>query len=103
SGGIENYLLRFLGKFSDEFSEVLVFCKSGRGGELENRYVKLKNVRLKKTKVGNFNLLHYLRLYFWFRSHRDYVVCDFTGNFAAPVIAMAKLSCLKKRVVFYRS
>lgn len=103
SGGLENYLLRFLKQFSNRFEDIVVFCKSGQGGALEEQFRRIANVQIHKQKVGNFNIVDYFRLRKWFYAYRDYAVCDFTGNFAAPVLLVAKTLKIQRRIVFYRS
>jgi hypothetical protein len=39
SGGIENYLLRFLQYKHASFNQVYVYCKSGHAGQLESDYL----------------------------------------------------------------
>jgi len=103
SGGLENYLLRFLTAYSVQFEDVVIFCKGGRGGVLEEQYVRLVNVRVKKQKIGNYHVHQYFYLANWFRDYRDYTVCDFTGNFAGPVVTAAAFAGISNRIVFYRS
>lgn len=103
SGGLENYLLRFLKHHGKDFKEVIVFCKGGRGGILENQYLEINNVRIVKRLVGTYHPHHYLKLKTWLKQHEDYIVCDFTGNFAGPVLKIAEQAGIKKRMVFYRS
>jgi len=103
SGGLENYLLRFLKVYSSKFNEAIVVCRSGRGGVLENEYTALPNVTVLKKKVGNFHINHYIDLFFWLQKKKSYIVCDFTGNFAAPILELSKWVGIKKRIVFYRS
>lgn len=103
SGGLENYLLRFLTTYSVRFEDVVIFCKGGRGGVLEEQYLNLVNVRVKKQKIGNYHVHHYLYLANWLRSYRDYSICDFTGNFAGPVLIAAAYAGISNRLVFYRS
>lgn len=102
SGGLENYLLRFLQYKASEFSEVFVFCKGGKGGQLEEEYLKIQNLKIVKQKVSFFNILDYLKIQKFIKKNEIDVVCDFTGNFAGLVLFVAKLSKVKNRVVFYR-
>src|SRR5690606_39960515 len=59
SGGIENYLLRFLSVKHSEFRNVFVWCKSGSDGQLDSEYLKLDNVSLIKRKLGYFDIASY--------------------------------------------
>ena len=58
SGGLENYLLRFLQYKHSSYNTVYIYCKSGKGGQLEDDYLKLDNVVIVKDKIGflSFNL-----------------------------------------------
>lgn len=101
SGGIENYLLRFL-KYSEDEIKPYIFCKSGEFGELECKYKKIKNIELKQLEIGYFNFLSLIRLYFFLKKNQIETICDFTGNFAGLIIFVAKCSGIKKRIAFYR-
>lgn len=103
SGGIENYLLRFLQYKHSEFNKVYVYCKSGGGGQLENDYLEIPNVEIIKRKHSYFDLLSYTWMYQFLKLNNISVICDFTGNFAGLPIAVAALSGVKTRIVFYRS
>lgn len=103
SGGLENYLYRFLNIYASTFTNVIIFCKGGRGGILEEKFQELRNVEIIKQNVGNFHPHHYIKLALWLKKHKDYVVCDFTGNFSAPVLCVASTLQIKKRISFYRS
>jgi len=103
SGGIENYLLRFIRMFSTEFEKITVFCKSGQGGQLENQYLEFKNVSIVKRKIGYYSLNDYKYLHKFF-SINDYTgICDFTGNFAGLIQLIAKYNKIDKRITFYRN
>jgi len=102
SGGLENYLLRFLQYKVEEFAEVEVYCKSGRGGQLESDYLKLPNVRITKRKLGYFNISSYLALKTYLEKGKYDVICDFTGNFAGLPLLVGKYAGVKNRTVFYR-
>ncbi|MDY6025502.1 glycosyltransferase [Bergeyella zoohelcum] len=102
SGGIENYLLRFLKYKADAFSEIVVFCKNGKDGQLDKGYLQIPNVRLKKQRLSFFNPLHYMKLIQYFKDEQFDVVCDFTGNFAGLVLWSAKQAKIKNRIAFYR-
>ncbi|MCC2591361.1 glycosyltransferase [Chryseobacterium sp. MFBS3-17] len=103
SGGLENYLLRFLKYKHTEFSDIIVYCKGGKGGILEEEYKKIPNVKIIKNTIGTVHPKDYINLYKWLKGYSDYSICDFTGNFAGPVLWSAKKAGIKKRIVFYRS
>lgn len=101
SGGIENYLLRFLRHYESDI-DATVYCKGDVFGELESQYRKFSNVRLIKSKIGYFNFKAYYALYNFLKKENFHSVCDFTGNFAGVIIWIAYLSGVKKRIAFYR-
>lgn len=103
SGGLENYLLRFLKEYSSEFEEVIVYCKGGKGGVLEDDYLSIPNIKIFKKHIGNYHVHHYLSLFRWLKKHSDFSVCDFTGNFSGLILFVSKMTGVRKRIVFYRS
>ncbi|WP_380747789.1 glycosyltransferase [Salinimicrobium flavum] len=100
SGGLENYLLRFLTHQKDKI-DATVYCKAGYIGELEQEYQKI-GVKLKAFSFDYFNLLHFYNLYEDFKRNNYDSVCDFTGNIAAFPLLIAKTLKVNKRIVFYR-
>lgn len=102
SGGIENYLLRFLKEKHSNIADITVFCKGGFGGQLEAEYLKIDNIRIVKKKVGYFDPFVYLYLYRFLKKGGYTTVCDFTGNFAGLMLAIASVVGIKKRIAFYR-
>lgn len=102
SGGIENYLLRFLQYKSDSFREIHVYCKSGRGGQLEEKYRDIVNLKIIKNHLGFFSIKKYLALRSYLKDERFDAVCDFTGNFAGLPLLTAKKAGVPRRIAFYR-
>lgn len=102
SGGIENYLLRFLKEKNNNFSKIYIYCKSGKDGQLENEYLKLKNIFIVKNKLNYINLMNYINLILFFKKNKINIICDFTGNFAGLTLLTAYISDIDKRVAFYR-
>lgn len=98
-GGIETYLLRFLSYDKDVCN--IVMCKSGKYGELYEKYVAVAD-GLSSEYLGYFNVCGYWRFFLYLRRSDFDVVCDFTGNFAGLPLFMAKLAGIKKRIAFYR-
>lgn len=102
SGGIENYLLRFLREKGCMFERVFVWCKSGMSGQLDGAYLLMSNVDLVKIKLGYFDVLSYKRLRRFLAVNEVDVVCDFSGNFSGRVMASAVSAGVKNRVSAYR-
>lgn len=103
SGGLENYLLRFLTEKGDCFSDIYVWCKSGSTGQLENKYNKLANVNVVSKRFGFFSALSYLKLTLFIRRENISGVCDFTGHFSAWVLLFSLFGGVNKRVASYRN
>lgn len=102
SGGLENYLLRYLNYDTDR--EVDILCKSGIGGALEDRYLnRLSPSNIIKRKIGYFNIFDFIWFYKLLKKNNYNVVCDFTGNFAGIPMVCAKLANISKRISFYRN
>src|SRR5690606_6427639 len=40
---------------------------------------------------------------YWLKNYKDFVICDFSGNFAGPVIFIAKVLNISKRITSYRN
>lgn len=102
SGGIENYLLRFLRDKSKDFSEIFVYCKSGRGGQLEDDYIELNNVKVIKKSLSYLYSYRYKELTSFFIKNDISVICDFTGNFSGLVLKAAHSANISNRITFYR-
>lgn len=101
SGGIENYLLRFLKKYHKQI-DATVFCKGDALGELEKQYRTLSNVRIVKNKISYLPVTSQIKLYRYLKEEKFDAVCDFTGNFAGLVLKQAKKCGVKNRLAFYR-
>lgn len=103
SGGLENYLLRFLKNKHEKFNRVYVYCKSGNGGQLEEYYNKLSNVEIIKEKLGFLDIFSYKKLGVFFKKNKVNIVCDFTGDFSGRVLNTARKYGVTNRVASYRS
>jgi glycosyltransferase involved in cell wall biosynthesis len=102
SGGLENYLLRFLNYKHEAFEEIIVYCKGGYAGQLENEFLKIPNVKIHLEKVSYYNPSTYFNIFQFFKINHIDVVCDFTGNFAGLILLSAWFAKVSKRVAFYR-
>lgn len=102
SGGLENYLLRFLQYKAECFGEIIVFCKGGKSGQLEEKYRAISDLTIHVKQISYFNPKDYIYLYKFFKRNSIKSVCDFTGNFAGLILFTAKCANISKRVSFYR-
>lgn len=101
SGGIENYLLRFLSHYQGNIDAV-VYCKAGYEGVLVNEFRNL-NVRVIPFRLGYFNPLQYIKFYKEIKFQKFDSIVDFTGNMAGLIMLVSRVVSIKKRIVFYRN
>lgn len=99
-GGLETYLLRFV-RFLNKSSESVVFCKSGRMGELEQAF-RDAGARVVAFPLGYIRVWDYWRFYRFLRREKFTSVCDFTGNFAGIPLLCARVAGVNVRVAQYR-
>lgn len=103
SGGIENYLLRYLLNEHKKFKKIFIYCKSGKGGQLENEYLSIPNIVIVKRRISYWNIWDFINFRCFLKSLTISIVCDFTGNFSGPILFIATTANVTKRVAFYRS
>lgn len=103
SGGLENYLLRFLRYRAKSFNKIYVLCKSGVGGQLEQDYTAIGNVEIIKQSIKKIDPSALKQIQGLFANKKIDAVCDFTGNFAGRILKTAKKAGVKDRIVFYRN
>lgn len=101
SGGIENYLLRFLRHYEGRFLPTVV-CKSGHYGALYEEYRKIKNIDVVPFPIGFYSPLNFWKFKNFLAFHRPDSIVDFGGNFAGLPIWAAKLAGIENRITFYR-
>jgi len=101
SGGIENYLLRFLIFFKNKI-EPIVICRGNYFGELEAEYRKIDKIQLIKLDLTRHNIFLYFKFYSILRRSDADSFVDFTGSYAGILMLFANLSGIKKRILFYR-
>lgn len=103
SGGLENYLLRFLQAKHGEFNQVFIWCKSRNEGEqLEGDFLALGNITIIKHPLSVFQITKYFKLIDFYRNTKIDTICDFTGNFSGWVLLFSRFCGVKNRFVFYR-
>ena len=101
SGGIENYLLRFLKYYEGDILPIVI-CKGDAFGELFEEYKAIKSIEIIKMDLGYFNLNSYLKVYKILKNNNVDSIVDFTGNFAGLVMLVGYFANIKKRITFYR-
>lgn len=97
SGGIENYLLRFLRKYGAVIDPIVI-CKSGKTGVLAEEYIKLG---ISVVPINFLSFKGFVKIFKLLGTNVETVV-DFTGNFSGSILFLAFLKGVKKRIVFYR-
>ncbi|MGB0868606.1 MAG: glycosyltransferase [Flavobacteriales bacterium] len=102
TGGIENYLLRFL-TFNNGLFRPTIICKLNKLGELEKEFRKIDHINIIPMDLGFTNLGSYYKLISFFKQSNTYSICDFTGNFSGLVMLVGRISKVNKRVSFYRN
>jgi glycosyltransferase involved in cell wall biosynthesis len=100
SGGIENYLLRYL-RFCEEVSNITIIIRSHQKGELYDAYASL-GVNLIFMPVGYLNPMSLWKHYKFYKAQKFDIICDFNANFAGLVMWVAKQASVSKRIAFYR-
>ena len=101
SGGIENYLFRFLKHYEGHFIPIII-CKNGVHGELYEKYSQIKNIQFYDGNLTYINIFLFYKLYQFLLKNKPHSICDFTGNFAGIPLLLAKLAGVEHRVAFYR-
>ena len=100
-GGLETYLLRFV-RFGVKYRlKNIVFCKSGKYGDLFDDFRKT-NVNLDAWRLGYVSLLAYFKFYRFLKCKKIKTICDFTGNFSGIPLLLAKVAGVKIRIAQYR-
>lgn len=101
SGGLENYLLRYI-KYDNNIIPY-VLAKRGIGGSLESSYIEhIGNDNIIKYKVSYFSPVSWYKLYNIIKKHNIDVVCDFSGDFSGITLWIAKLLKIDTRIALYR-
>lgn len=100
AGGIETYLLRFLGYLGSSM-DVTVIVRKNAKGELYDDYLAT-GAKVLFMPLGYFEPRKMVSYYSFFKKNRFDVVCDFNANFAGMPMLLSKMAGVKKRITFYR-
>lgn len=100
SGGLENYLLRFITFYKGDL-QATVICKGGYFGDLKKDFDDI-GAKIIPLKIGYFNPVKFYQLYKVLKRGDFDSVCDFSGNFATVPLYLANLAGIKKRIAFHR-
>lgn len=100
SGGLENYLLRFV-KYCPEDVDICVVAKLGIVGDLDSAYADC-GARVVHLKQALFSFFDFLQLWKFLKEEKPDVVCDFSGNFGARSLFAAWLTGVRTRIASHR-
>lgn len=100
SGGMENYLLRFL-EWADFGKLACVVAKSASRAELYDEYLHT-GADVHYRSISYANPFRWLLFYRFLRQNNFRTICDLTGNFAGITLFLAKAAGIPKRIAFYR-
>lgn len=100
-GGIENYILRFI-SVNNKKVDITILCKSGSKGELASVFMD-KGVLVLSMGLKYFSIVNSYNFVKFLRKEKFRSICDFTGDFAGPVLFLAYIARIDRRLVFYRS
>lgn len=100
AGGVENYVLRFLKYFLNDF-EFHVWSVSEEKGDLYEEF-KALNIPLYHRRLGYLNLKKAYSFYTFLKTQQFDTICAFTGNFSGVPLALSNFAQVEKRIVFYR-
>ena len=101
SGGVENYLLRFL-RYNNTKIHPIVLCRGNYFGELEEEYRKISHIEIIKMDLSKFDFNSNKLLYAFLKKSNSDCLVDFSGHFSGIVLFVARLAGIQKRIVFYR-
>ena len=106
SGGLENYLLRFLTYcFNRDLGlDVTIICKgeaSGMKDVLAPKFIAL-DVAIEYIPISHLSLKNHLQLYKYLKEKKFNVLCDFGGYLSGVVMLLAFSLRINIRIAAYR-
>jgi len=100
AGGAENYALRFIKYYREDFEFHILSVNSNKG-DLHEEFECL-NIQLFHQSIGYFNPRKAHELYKLLKKYNYDTVVSFTGNFSGLPLTIAKYAGVKNRIVFHR-
>lgn len=100
AGGAENYALRFIKHYLNDF-EFHVLSVNENKGDLHEEFKSL-NIKLLYQSIGYFDPKKTHVFYKLLKKYNYNVVVSFTGNFSGLPLTLAKYAGVKNRIVFHR-
>src|SRR5690554_6534507 len=100
AGGAENYALRFIKHYLNDF-EFHALSVNENKGDLYEEFKKL-DIKLFYQSIGYFNPRKAQSFYRLIKKHNYDTVVSFTGNFSGLPLTLAKYAGVKNRIVFHR-
>lgn len=100
AGGAENYTLRFIQNFKDEY-DYYVLSVNTQKGTLHEKFEQA-GVTIIYQSIGYFNFSKLKAFNGFLKKNKFNIVCTLNGNFGGVPILVAKYAKIPKRVAFYR-
>lgn len=100
AGGAENYALRVINHYKDEFDFSVLSVKL-RKGDLHEDFAKA-GAKIFYKSIGYFDIKKARAFYNLLKSEGFDTICTFNGNFGGLPIAIAKKAGIRNRMAFYR-
>ncbi|NDI97578.1 glycosyltransferase [Flavobacterium sp. LaA7.5] len=100
AGGAENYTLRFIENFKDEYNYYVLSVNTEKGS-LHDKFVKA-GVTIIYQSIGYFSPSKLFNFYRFLKKNKFDAICTLNGNFGGIPIMTARYAKVTKRVAFYR-
>ncbi|AWI24447.1 glycosyltransferase [Flavobacterium pallidum] len=100
AGGAENYALRVINHYKEEFDFSVLSVKL-RKGDLHDDFAKA-GAKIFYRSIGYLDIKKAKAFYDFLKSEGFDTICTFNGNFGGLPIAIAKKAGIKNRMAFYR-
>ncbi|AWA28634.1 hypothetical protein HYN48_00240 [Flavobacterium magnum] len=100
AGGAENYALRVVNHYKDEFDFSVLSVKL-RKGDLHDNFEKV-GAKIFYMSIGYLDIKKVKAFYGFLKSEGFDTICTFNGNFGGLPIAIAKKAGIPNRMAFYR-
>ncbi|HEY0740167.1 MAG TPA: glycosyltransferase [Chryseosolibacter sp.] len=100
AGGAENYTLRFIRYFREDY-DFSVMSLQKEKGDLHELFLNA-GVRIHYNSLGYLDPIKWIRFFRFIKTGHFDVVCTMNGNFGGIPILISRLAGVRQRVAFYR-
>lgn len=100
SGGIQNYLLRFL-KMKKSEMDVSILVRCNHHGDLYEEF-RMLSIPIIFMPLGYISPAKWFKFLIFINKHKFQTICDFNANFGGITIWLANIAGVKNRIAFYR-